>query len=58
MEFSIGIHYLHSAFSHWSDSKNVNMPSERNYFSKLETDISLEMLASHKNSLERKRFDL
>ena len=44
MEFSIGIHYLHSAFPHWSD-KNVKVSSERNCLSKIETDISMERLA-------------
>ena len=44
MEFSVGIHYLHSAFPHGVKIKNVKMPSERNCFSKLEMDISREML--------------
>ena len=55
MEFSISIHYLHSAFPHWSDTRNVKMSSERYCFSKLEIDISLEMFASHKNILEREK---
>ena len=51
MKFSIGIHYLRSAFPHWNGT--VKMSSEWYCFSELEKDISLEMLALHKNILER-----
>ena len=49
MEFSIGIHYLHSAsLLTGAILENVKMSSERYCFSELEKVISLEMLALHK----------
>ena len=53
MEFSIGIHYMHSAFPHWSNTRRRKISSERYCVSELENNISLEMLALHKNILER-----
>ena len=48
MEFSIGIHNLHSDSPHWSDTRKCKMSPERYCFSDLEKVISLEMLTLHK----------
>ena len=55
MKFSTGIHYLYSAFPHWSDTRTCKMSSERYCLSELEKGISLEMLELHKNILEREK---
>ena len=55
MKFSIGIHYLHSVTG--VILENVKMSPERYCFPELEKGISLEMLALHKNILEREKID-
>ena len=58
MEFSIGIHCLHSTFPHWSDNRRCKKCHQIGIVSpSLKNTLSLEMLALHKTILERKKLD-
>ena len=61
MEFSFGVHYLPSAFPHWSDTRvmceDVKDICKEKYYFQFVQDMYLEIMVKHKLPMEPERYD-